>query len=135
MYVQRGDGKLAALDPASGRELWVSEAAGRISTRGINYWQSKDGGDRRLVFLNDGLVRAIDARSGQYVPNFSIDLRDALPAGHAEIARPLMTSNPGRIFEDTYIVSLPGGRRLRLVPFEHPSLRRAHRRSQVDPST
>ena len=109
MYVQTGDGQIAALDPATGREKWKSETAGRISTRGINYWQSADGSDRRLVFLNDGLVRAIDARTGKYVPNFSIDLRDALPAGSVVPERPLMTSNPGRIFEDTYIVSLPGG--------------------------
>jgi hypothetical protein len=109
MYVQTGGGQIAALDPVTGREKWKSETTGRISTRGINYWQSADGSDRRLVFLNDGLVRAIDARTGKYVPNFSIDLRDALPPGHADTPRPLMTSNPGRIFEDSYIVSLPGG--------------------------
>ncbi|HEY6814688.1 MAG TPA: PQQ-binding-like beta-propeller repeat protein [Croceibacterium sp.] len=109
MYLQTGDGQIAALDPATGREKWKSETIGRISTRGINYWQSADGSDRRLVFLNDGLVRAIDARTGKYVPNFSIDLREALPAGSIVPDRPLMTSNPGRIFEDSYIVSLPGG--------------------------
>jgi glucose dehydrogenase len=109
MYVQTGDGQITALEPATGRQLWKSETTGRISTRGINYWQSADGSDRRLVFLNDGLVRAIDARTGQYVPNFSVDLRDALPAGSIVPERPLMTSNPGRVFEDSYIVSLPGG--------------------------
>ncbi len=109
MYVTRGDGKIAALDPATGREIWQSETTGRISARGVNYWQSADGSDRRLVFLNDGMVRAIDARTGKYIPNFSADLRDALPEGHAPTARPLMTNNPGRIFENTYIVSLPAG--------------------------
>lgn len=109
MYVTTGDGKIAALDPATGREIWKSETTGRISGRGVNYWQSKDGSDRRLVFLNDGMVRAIDARTGKYIPNFSIDLRNALPEGHAPTPRPLMTNNPGRIFEDTYIVSLPAG--------------------------
>jgi quinoprotein glucose dehydrogenase len=109
MYVQTGDGQIAALDPATGKQLWKSETTGRISTRGINYWQSKDGSDRRLVFLNDGLLRAIDARTGKYIPGFSVDLRDALPAGHAETPRPLMTNNPGRIFEDTIIISLPAG--------------------------
>ena len=109
MYVLRSDGKLAALNPATGQELWQSETMGRISARGVNYWQSDDGTDRRLVFLNDGLVRAIDARTGKYVENFSIDLRTALPEGHAPTPRPLMTNNPGRIFEDTYIVSLPAG--------------------------
>ena len=109
MYVLRGDGKLAALEPTTGREIWQSETTGRIGIRGINYWQSQDGSDRRLVFLNDGLVRALDARTGKYIPNFSIDLREALPEGHAETPRPLMTNNPGRVFEDTYIVSLPAG--------------------------
>jgi glucose dehydrogenase len=109
MYVLRGDGKIAALDPATGRELWQSETTGRIGGRGVNYWQSADGRDKRLVFLNDGMVRAIDADTGKYIENFSIDLRNALPEGHAETARPLMTNNPGRIFEDTYIVSLPAG--------------------------
>jgi quinoprotein glucose dehydrogenase len=109
MYVTTGDGKIAALDPATGRELWKSATTGRISGRGVNYWQSKDGTERRLVFLNDGLVRAIDANTGQYIPNFSIDLRPQLPQGSAVPARPLMTNNPGRIFEDTYVVSLPAG--------------------------
>jgi len=109
MYVLRGDGKIAALNPATGQEIWQSETTGRLGVRGINYWQSDDGTDRRLVFLNDGMVRALDARTGKYVENFSIDLRTALPEGHAETPRPLMTNNPGRIFEDTYIVSLPAG--------------------------
>jgi quinoprotein glucose dehydrogenase len=109
MFVLRGDGKIAALDPATGQEIWQSSTAGRISARGINYWQSSDGSDRRLVFLNDGLVRAIDTRTGQYIPDFSIDLREALPEGSVVPQRPLMTNNPGRIFEDTYIVSLPAG--------------------------
>ena len=109
MYVTTGDGKIAALDPATGREIWKSETTGRISGRGVNFWQSKDGSEKRLVFLNDGLVRAIDATTGKYIPDFSIDVRNALPAGSAPTPRPLMTNNPGRIFEDTYIVSLPAG--------------------------
>ncbi|GAA0278276.1 glucose/quinate/shikimate family membrane-bound PQQ-dependent dehydrogenase [Alteraurantiacibacter aestuarii] len=109
MYVQAADGRIAALNPATGAELWKSATTGRISARGINYWQSSDGSDRRLVFLNDGLLRAINADTGEYIPGFSVDLRDALPEGHAETPNPLMTNNPGRIFEDTIIVSLPAG--------------------------
>src|SRR5690606_38761523 len=45
MYVLRGDGKIAALDPATGSEILQSETTGRIGVRGINYWQSKDGSD------------------------------------------------------------------------------------------
>ena len=109
MYVQTGDGQIAALDPATGRQLWKSATTGRISTRGINYWQSADGSDRRLVFVNDGLLRAVDARTGKYIPNFSVDVREALPAGSIVPERPLQPSNPGRVFEDSFIVTLPGG--------------------------
>ncbi|MBT2134440.1 pyrroloquinoline quinone-dependent dehydrogenase [Croceibacterium sp. LX-88] len=109
MYVLASDGKIAALDPATGKEIWKSETTGRFSARGINYWQSKDGKERRLIALNDGLLRAIDARTGKYIDNFSVDLRQALPEGSVVPGRPLMTNNPGRIFEDTIIISLPAG--------------------------
>ncbi len=108
LYVQAGSGQIAALDPVTGREKWKSQTTGRINNRGVNYWQSADGSDRRLLFVNDGLVRAIDARTGAYIPNFSIDLREALPSGSVAPERPLQPSNPGRIFEDSYIVALNG---------------------------
>lgn len=109
MYVLACDGTIAALDPATGTERWKSQTTGRISARGINYWQSDDGRDRRLVFLNDGLLRAINADTGAYIDGFSVDLRDALPEGHAATPTPLMTNNPGRVFEDLFIQSLPAG--------------------------
>jgi quinoprotein glucose dehydrogenase len=112
MYVQRGDGKIVALDPATGKELWVSNTTGRIGGRGLNYWKGPNG-EERLMLLNDGMVRALDAKTGQVITSFGtnggVDLRAGLPAGHADTPRPLMTDNPGRIYKDTYIVSLPAG--------------------------
>lgn len=113
MYVATGDNKIAALDPATGREIWRSNNAGRISGRGVNYWHNADNSEERLILLVDGTVQAMDAKTGQMITSFGnggkVDLRDGLPAGSAMPARPLMTDNPGRIFEDTYIVSLPAG--------------------------
>jgi quinoprotein glucose dehydrogenase len=113
MYVATGDNKIAALDPATGREIWKSTEAGRVSGRGLNYWRSADGSEERLMMLQDGYVRAMDARTGQFIASFGnagkVDLREGLPPGSAMPARPLMTDNPGRVFEDTYIVSLPAG--------------------------
>ncbi|MEO6040338.1 MAG: PQQ-binding-like beta-propeller repeat protein, partial [Croceibacterium sp.] len=112
MYLVGAEGKVVALDPATGKEIWKSTEAGRISGRGINYWRGANG-EERLMMLKDGYVRAMDAKTGQFIAGFGkdgkIDLRDALPAGAAMPGRPLMTDNPGRIFEDTYIVSLPAG--------------------------
>jgi quinoprotein glucose dehydrogenase len=112
MYVLRGDSNLAALNPATGAEVWRSTITGRIGARGINYWQSKDGSDRRLMVINDGILRAIDARTGQFIESFGkggkVDMRDNLPAGAVQ-PRMLQTDNPGRIFENLIILSLPAG--------------------------
>src|SRR5207244_3872048 len=72
MYVQRGNGKIAALDPATGRELWISNTTGRIGGRGVNYWRGANG-DERLMLLNDGMVRALDAKTGQVITSFGTD--------------------------------------------------------------
>src|SRR5690606_27111670 len=80
---------------------------------GINYWQSDDGTDRRLLYLNAGFLTALDARTGETISEFGdagrVDLRDALAAEGFDVSdvRPLHTSNPGRVFEDLMIVSLP----------------------------
>src|SRR5262245_10791181 len=50
MYVLARDNELVALDAASGRELWAHPHEGPVTARGINYWQSADGSDRRLLY-------------------------------------------------------------------------------------
>ena len=111
MYVMNGAGQLVALDPATGSQIWESSLEGRIGTRGINYW-TDGAGDERLMVLNNGLLRAVNAATGEVITSFGgdggVDLRDALPDDVAETA-PLQTSNPGRIYHDTIIMSLPAG--------------------------
>lgn len=113
MIVLNGQGKLVALDPATGRELWVSNLEGRVGARGVNYWQSADGSQGRLMVLNGGILRAVDAATGQMIPTFGtnggVDLRDALPRDAAIPANPLSTNNPGRIYQNTIVMSLPAG--------------------------
>lgn len=113
MYVQNGQGKLVALDPATGRELWVSDLEGRVGSRGVNYWEGSAGQPSRLMVLNNGILRAVDAATGQAIPSFGtnggVDLRDALPRDAAIPGSPLMTNNPGRIYGNTIIMSLPAG--------------------------
>jgi quinoprotein glucose dehydrogenase len=43
LFVLAKNNSLVALDPATGRELWVHSFQGPVTTRGINYWQSADG--------------------------------------------------------------------------------------------
>ncbi len=108
MYVQGTANALVALDASTGKQLWSHANEGAIGARGLNYWESPDRSDRRLLYLNAGKLTAIDAGTGALVSSFGsngrVDLRDALwrPARN-----PLQTSNPGRIFDDIVIISLP----------------------------
>lgn len=113
MYVLAHDNALVALDAATGQEIWRHDHEGRIGARGINHWESEDGSEARLLYLNDGMLRALDARTGQPITTFGqngeVDLRVGLPGGDQSELRPLQTDNPGRIFEDLIIMSLPAG--------------------------
>jgi quinoprotein glucose dehydrogenase len=51
MYVLKESNAIAALDAATGKELWVHPNTGAVGTRGMNYWGSKDRSDRRLFFF------------------------------------------------------------------------------------
>jgi len=112
LYLVAHNNALVALDAATGRELWRRPNEGRIGSRGINYWQSEDGTDRRLLFINDGMLRAVSADTGEPILSFGdngrIDLRTGLDRDIAGV-RPLQTDNPGRIFENLIIISLPAG--------------------------
>src|SRR6185503_9673229 len=70
MYVQAKNSSLVALDASSGGELWVHTFQGPVTSRGMNYWESKDRSDRRIFTTNGGFLTAIDARTGQTVMSF-----------------------------------------------------------------
>ncbi|WP_054530941.1 pyrroloquinoline quinone-dependent dehydrogenase [Erythrobacter sp. SG61-1L] len=112
LYILTPDNALAALDPASGKELWKRKYSGRVAGRGMNYWESKDGKDRRLFFMMDGMLTAVSAENGDPIATFGeqggVDLRKGLDVDISQL-RPLQTDNPGRIYKDTIIMSLPAG--------------------------
>jgi quinoprotein glucose dehydrogenase len=109
LYLIAGS-KLVALDPATGQQKWVHEYKGRIGDRGMNYWQSADGQDRRLYFLNNGMLTAVNADNGDVITSFGtdgqVDIRTGLETEKWP-ERPLQTNNPGRIYKNTIIMSLP----------------------------
>jgi glucose dehydrogenase len=110
MYAPVGGGALAAIDAATGKEIWRKEGAAPSGARGMNYWESADRSDRRFIYLQRGDVIAVNARDGELITSFGnngrVDLRDAM---ERKPANPVGTSNPGRIFENLFIISLPGG--------------------------
>jgi quinoprotein glucose dehydrogenase len=109
MYFPSG-GALVAVDAATGKEIWRKDGMAPNGARGMNYWESPDRSDRRFIYLQRGAVVAVNAQNGELITSFGtegrVDIRDAMerkPAGNVG------TSNPGRIFENLYIIPLPGG--------------------------
>jgi quinoprotein glucose dehydrogenase len=104
---------LIALNAATGEQIWRTDFEGRIGNRGITYWESEDGTDKRLFLLNNGMLRAVSAEDGSIIESFGpeggIDLRDALSREDRASVRPLQHDNPGRVFENSIIIALPAG--------------------------
>jgi membrane-bound PQQ-dependent dehydrogenase (glucose/quinate/shikimate family) len=78
LYFSTPSSRVIALDAETGTEVWKydpqagSEGARRYyQHRGVSYWQSEDGRERRIVFGTfDGRLIALDAKSGQPCANF-----------------------------------------------------------------
>jgi quinoprotein glucose dehydrogenase len=114
MYVVGTDNSVAALDAASGKELWVHPTAKgfNFSHRGLVYWENKDHSDRRILYVADNKLWAIDARNGDAIPEFgnqgSTDLREGL-GRPVESIRQIGSGTPGKIFGDLLIMGSATG--------------------------
>src|SRR6185295_9554837 len=112
MYTLAKNLSIVALDAATGKEIWTHANQGGVGDRGINYWESADRKDRRLLYINGGFLTAIDAQTGTTIETFGeagkVDLRLGL---HRDVTgvRALQTGNPGRIYDNLIIISLPAG--------------------------
>src|SRR5437763_8606441 len=113
MYTLAKNMSLVAIDAATGKEIWTHENQGAIGDRGMNYWESADRKDRRLLFVNAGFLTAVDASNGKTIETLGekgkVDLRLGLNRDVTSI-RPLQTGNPGRLCDSLIIISLRAGR-------------------------
>jgi quinoprotein glucose dehydrogenase len=110
LYVSTSYGRVAAIDGASGEQIWVFDTkaweSGRPANlgynhRGVAYWS--DGQERRILMPgNDAYLWSIDARTGLADPEFGeqgrIDLtlglgRDVDRKAYTQISAPLVVGN------------------------------------------
>jgi quinate dehydrogenase (quinone) len=106
LYFSTPSDRVIALDAESGAEIWKfdpQEGSGKprkyFQHRGVSYWQSDDGRDRRILWGTfDGRLIALDAKSGRPRKEFgnggSIDLRAGLYGTKAESVLYGVTSAP-----------------------------------------
>ena len=106
IYALGANGAFVALDAATGKEIWIHKPVPGFNTRGVNYWESKDGKDRRLIFSANNLLQEIDAQTGEGLSSFGengrVDLRVGLDRDPATINQ--QSRLPGRVFENLIIL-------------------------------
>jgi len=107
MYVLGKGDAIVALDAVTGKEIWSHANARSPNDRGINYWESKDRSDRRLIFAVDSYLQEIDARSGDSIRTFGdngrVNLREGLGRDPKTIPE-IQTGTPGHVFENSIIL-------------------------------
>ena len=114
MYVVGSENSVVALDAATGKEIWThpSVKGTNFSHRGLVYWESKDRSDRRILYTSNNSLWAIDARTGNPIPNFgdkgSVDLRTGLGRDPKSI-RQISSGTPGKIFGDLLLMGSATG--------------------------
>ena len=113
MYVLgRNAAALIALDATTGKELWIHDGLTGIINRGINYWKSADGKDRRLLFSINGYLQAIDARTGKSITSFGtngiVDLREGLRRAEGTDRR-VQSRTPGKVWKNILILGSAAG--------------------------
>src|SRR5215210_3642617 len=112
IYGRGRNGAIVALDAKTGKEIWIHDAMQAMSARGMNYWESKDGKDRRLIFSMNDFLQEIDARTGLSIATFGrngvVDLRQGLGRDPATIGR-IQSGTPGKIFENSILLGSATG--------------------------
>ena len=113
IYGRGRNGSLVALDAGTGRERWVRERMTGMTSRGMNYWESADGRDRRLIFAMNSLLQEVDAATGKSITSFGtdgvVDLRVGLDGRDPVSVGNIQSSIPGEVFERLVIVGSATG--------------------------
>ena len=112
IYVLGRTSSLIALDATTGKEIWIHERLNGMTSRGLNYWTSQDGKDRRLIFSINGYMEAIDARTGESIRSFGangiVDLRQGLARAEGTDRR-VQSRSPGKVWKNLLIMGSAAG--------------------------
>ena len=110
MFVLARNNSLIALHAATGREIWSLPSPPNtkvITSRGLNYWESRDRADRRLFYATNHVLHAVDARTGRLIPTFGqqghVNLKEGLGRDPESFAL-VQSATPGRVFDDLLIL-------------------------------
>src|SRR5437764_1966714 len=99
IYGRGRNGSLVAVDAKSGKELWIRENMNGMTSRGMNYWESADGRDQRLIFAVNSYLQELDAKTGKGILTFgtngAIDLRVGIDGRDPSTIGNIQSNTPG----------------------------------------
>jgi quinoprotein glucose dehydrogenase len=108
VYGRGRNGSLVAVDAKTGKELWIRENMVGMTSRGFNYWESRDGRDQRLIFAMSSLLQEVDAKTGKSIMTFGtngvVDLREGIDGRDPATVGNVQSNTPGEIFENILIL-------------------------------
>jgi quinoprotein glucose dehydrogenase len=111
MYIASPYGRVVALDPTTGKEVWVYQlASGSPSTRGVEYWPGDGQTPPQIVFgTGNAKLISVDAKTGK--PNEAFGDKGIVDLNTPEILQGLPGSNglssPPKVYRNLVIT---GGR-------------------------
>jgi quinoprotein glucose dehydrogenase len=113
IYGRGRNGSLVAVNAKTGKELWIRENMNGMSSRGVMYWESRDGRDQRLIFPMNSLLQELDAKTGRSVMSFGtngvVDLRVGIDGRDPATIANIQSNTPGEVFENFVIVGSATG--------------------------
>ncbi len=113
LYVVAKGNAVVALDATNGKEIWTSQQYPGIIKTGINFWQNKDKTDQRLILCANNFLQAINAKTGQPVPNFGdtgngTSLKEGMGRDPNSLGKVQGTA-PGAIYDDLIFLGMAPG--------------------------
>ncbi len=113
IYGRGRNGSLVAVDAKTGKERWVRENMTGTSTRGVMYWETRDGRDQRIIFPMNSLLQEVDAKTGKSIMSFGtsgvVDLRVGIDGRDPASIGNIQSNTPGEVFENLVIVGSATG--------------------------
>jgi quinoprotein glucose dehydrogenase len=113
IYGRGRNGSLVAIDAKTGKEVWIRENMNGMTNRSMNYWESADGREQRLIFAMNSLLQELDARTGKSIMSFGtngvVDLRVGLDGRDSATIGNIQSNTPGEVFENLIILGSATG--------------------------
>ena len=118
IFTRANGDALVAVDAATGKQIWLHGGIEGFALRGVNYWESEDGADRRLFYTARNMLYALDARTGAPIPSFGthgvVDLRRGLDRDPETVEQ--QSRFPGKVFENFLILGSATNREYTSAP-------------------